>query len=330
MKVSKIGEFGLIGRLNKMIDGAGLNKHDAKLLIGIGDDTAAWQCSDRVQLATVDSFVQDVHFTLETATWREIGWKSLAINLSDIAAMGGVPRYSLIALSLPDTTGVEDVDEMYRGIIELAGKFDTAIVGGNISRAPQVSITITVIGESQGDNILKRSSAKPGDAIAVTGWPGSAAGGLAMLMQKLKFSKEDAAYFRNAFLQPTPRIAEGQMLVKNGIATGIDTSDGLLADLRHICETSKVSARIDSDKVPVHELLKKNFKEKAAEMALAGGEDYELLFTGNKEAIVKIKKTLKCPVNIIGEITEGEPGKIDVIDAGGKPVKMADAGWTHF
>jgi thiamine-monophosphate kinase len=334
MKVSELGEFGLIGRLEKLIAEAGVNHFSKDLLIGIGDDCAAWKCPGKIQLATVDSQVEGVHFTFDTASWWEIGWKSLAINLSDIAAMGGAPRYVLINLSLPPDTDSDGVCQAYKGMIELACQSRTAIVGGNMSGAPQVSITITVIGESVDGRILKRSAAKPGDVIAVTGWPGSAAGGLAMLQQKLQFDEESTFYFKNAFLHPVPRLDEGQRLVKNGILCGIDTSDGLLADLGHICEAGKVSARIDTGKVPLHENLKKHFRTKALEMALTGGEDYDLLFTGSTDVINKIKTQLEIPVSIIGEITAGAPGgeagKIDLIDADGKPLKLAKAGWTHF
>ncbi len=330
MKVSELGEFGLIDQLDKMIAGAKVNRFSKDLIIGIGDDCAAWKCAGKIQLATVDSMVQGVHFTLDTASWWEIGWKSLAINLSDIAAMGGAPRYALVNLALPQDTDAEGIFQLYKGIIELACESQTAIVGGNISSAPQVSITITVIGESINEHILKRSSAKPGDAIAVTGWPGSASGGLTMLMQKLQFDEEDTYYFRNAFLHPVPHLTEGQILVKNGIAAGIDTSDGLLSDLRHICEASKVGARVNITDVPIHKFLKKDFKAKAVEMTLSGGEDYELLFTGSPDIVNKIKQEIKIPVNIIGEITGGEPGKIDLTDAAGKLVKLEKTGWTHF
>jgi thiamine-monophosphate kinase len=329
MKVSEVGEFGLIDRLQKMIAEAGADRAKG-LLFGIGDDCAAWHCSGATQLATVDSMVEGVHFTLDTITWGELGWKSLAINVSDIAAMGGAARYILINLDLPDDMEVENIEELYRGMIGLAKESGAAIVGGNISGAPQVSITITVIGESASGNLLKRSTAKPGDSIAVTGWPGSSAGGLAMLMRKLKFARPDTEYFRDAFLHPVPRLKEGQILVKNGITAAIDTSDGLISDLRHICEASKVSARIAVEDVPVHDLLKKHFSDKALEMALSGGEDYNLLFTGEADIISKIKKQLDIPVVIIGEITGGEPGKIELFNAAGKPVKLKKTGWTHF
>ncbi len=330
MKVSELGEFGLIERLNKVIAGAGINKASPNLILGIGDDAAAWQGDSSIQLATVDTMVQDVHFSLDTTTWQELGWKALAINISDIAAMGGLPHYALVALALPEDTEVEDITKLYQGMIEIAKEFKIAIAGGNISRAPQVSITITVLGSSPDNKMLQRFNAKVGDSIAVTGYAGSAAAGLSMLTKKLKFKAADAKYLRNAFLRPVPRIAEGRLLVKHGITTAIDTSDGLLADLRHICEASKVSAKVNVDLVPINDIVKANFKNKALEMALGGGEDYELLFTGNAKTINKVKEEIKCPVTVIGEIAAGEPGKIKVCDAKGKPVKINKMGWTHF
>ena len=330
MKVSELGEFGLIDLLVKMIAESKINQLAPDLIIGIGDDAAAWRCTISIQLATVDSMVQDVHFSLETTTWQELGWKSLAINLSDIAAMGGVPQYSLVNLALPEDTEVENVAELYRGMIELARQFKVAIAGGNISRSPQVAITITVLGSSPNKNILRRSQARPGDTIAVTGYPGSAKAGLEMLLKKLKFKLEDSQYLREAFLHPVPRIVEGQLLVKHGITTDIDISDGLLSDLRHICEASQVSARVDIDRLPIHAAVKANFGEKAMEMALGGGEDYELLFTGNAGVIKNVKDNMQCPVTIIGEIIDGEPGKISLLDASGKPVKINKVGWAHF
>ncbi len=330
MKVSELGEFGLIDLLARMIADSKGYQPAPDLIIGIGDDAAAWRSDAPIQLATVDSMIQDIHFSLETATWQELGWKSLAINLSDIAAMGGMPRYALVALSLPEDTAVEDVAALYEGMIELAGQSQVAIVGGNISRSPAVSITVTVLGRSCNHDLLRRSTARPGDVIAVTGYTGSAAAGMEMLRKKLNFKPEATKYLRDAFLHPTPRLAEGQLLVKHGIATAIDISDGLLADLRHVCEASGVGARIGVGRLPVHAAVADNFGERARELALSGGEDYELLFTGRAEAVDSVKMEMACPVTIIGEITEGEPGEISLFDADGNPVKINRAGWTHF
>jgi thiamine-monophosphate kinase len=330
MKVSELGEFGLIDLLAKMIADSGINKSAPDLILGIGDDAAAWRGDKSIQLATVDSMVQDIHFSLETTTWQELGWKSLAINLSDIAAMGGVPRYALVNLALPEDTEVENISKLYQGMIELARQFTVAIAGGNISRSPQVAITITVLGGSMNDKILTRSAARPGDTVAVTGYLGSAAAGLEMLKKKLRFRSKDSQYLREAFLHPIPRIAEGQMLVKHGITNAIDISDGLLSDLRHICEASRVGARVDVNCLPIHAAVKASFGEKAVEMALSGGEDYELLFTGNAATISNIKAEVLCPVTTIGEIIAGEPGKIDLLDASGRPARISGTGWRHF
>lgn len=331
MKVSELGEFGLIDLLAKMIAEAGCHElTPERPVIGIGDDATAWKCDRPIQLATVDTMVQDVHFTLEMTTWRELGWKSLAINLSDIAAMGGVPEYALLALALPETTDVENVTEMYHGIIDLALEANTAIVGGNISRSPLISITITVLGGSLGNEMLRRDTAQPSDCIAITGYPGSAAAGLETLTKNTELSKEDSLYLRKAFLWPVPRIKEGQILIKRGIRTAIDTSDGLLADLRHICEASRVGARVEAEKIPIHPAIKRNFPSRAREMALSGGEDYALLFTGQAAIIAKLRTEMEIPVTVIGEITSGEPGRIEVVDAAGNPLEIGRPGWRHF
>jgi len=323
MKVSELGEFGLIDRLAKMAAG-----RDEHLIIGIGDDAAAWQGDTSIQLATVDSFIQGVHYPSGMASWPELGWKALAVNLSDIAAMGGIPRYALVSLALPPQTEVDDVTALYTGMLKLAKKHSVAIVGGDISNAPMVIINVTVLGSSPKKQILTRASAKPGELVAVTGHLGAAAAGLEMLTKKLKFEPKATARFKQAFFKPTPRIAEGQLLVEQGVKTAIDISDGLVADLNQICKASKVGARIDANRVPVEPMVKAGFGDRALELALAGGEDYELLFTAKAEVIARIKKADPCPVTAIGEITAGQG--VTVIDRRGKPLKMTGAGWEHF
>jgi len=325
MKVSELGEFGLIDLIKKMAGGEG----DENLLVGIGDDAAAWRGDALIQLATVDSFIQDVHFPSGLASWKELGWKAMAVNLSDIAAMGGLPRYALVSLALPDNTEVDDITALYTGMLELAKQFGVAIVGGDISRAPLVIITITVLGSSQKKQILSRSSAEAGELVAVTGELGAAAAGLEMLTKGLKFDPQVTAGFRNAFLHPLPRIAEGQLLVGQGVKTAIDLSDGLVSDLSQVCKSSRVSARIEAERVPVEPRVKAEFGEQALELALAGGEDYELLFTAKAEVIERVKRKAACPITVIGEILAGNKG-VTVVDSQGKPVSLARKGWEHF
>ncbi|MBM4432880.1 MAG: thiamine-phosphate kinase [Chloroflexi bacterium] len=330
VKVSELGEFGLVELIAKAINSAPENKASKQLVCGIGDDAAAWKGDDTTQLATVDSLLQNVHFTLEITPWRELGWKALAINLSDIAAMGGVPRYTLVALAIPGHTEVDDVITLYQGMLELAQKSGVAIIGGDTDNAPTVSITVTVLGNSRGRHLLMRSTAKPGEQIAVTGFLGAAAAGYEMLSKKLQFDTEAAAALRQAFLKPEPRIAEGELLVKQGIRTAIDVSDGLVSDLKQICKASKVGARIEVERVPVHPAVKANFGEMALELALSGGEDYELLFTGSAEAIARVKKVASCPITVIGEIADEKAGEVTVLDNKGNAFNISKAGWEHF
>jgi len=324
MKVSELGEFGLIDLLAKMAGG----EKDERLLIGIGDDAAAWQGGESIQLATVDSFIQDVHFPSGIAPWKELGWKAMAANLSDIAAMGGVPRYALVSLALPDNTEVDDVTALYSGMLELGREYGVAIIGGDISRAPIVVITITILGSSQKKQILTRSTAKPGELVAVTGELGAAAAGLEMLKLKLKFDPQATACFKQAFLHPYPRIAEGQLLAEQGVKTAIDISDGLIADLGQICKASQVGARIEVDRVPVEPMVKAQFGEKSVELALSGGEDYELLFAAGAEVIDKVKRAAPCPITTIGEIVVGKG--VTVVDRQGNPSNVVKRGWEHF
>jgi len=334
MKVSGLGEFGLIDLLAKMAYSSRDNQIASwqHLLIGIGDDAAAWCGDTSTQLATVDSFIQDVHFSLGITSWEDLGWKALAVNLSDIAAMGGVPEYALVSLALPNDTEVEDVTALYTGMIELAQQYGVAIVGGDISSAPLVAITITVLGKvANGDkHILTRSSAEPGEQVVVTGYLGAAAAGLEMLSKQLQFDPEATTYLRNAFLHPYPRIAEGKLLVEQGVKTAIDISDGLVSDLNHICKSSQVGARIEVNRVPIQPIVKTNFSDKSLGMALSGGEDYELLFTGRAEVIDKVKRAASCPVTVIGEIVADEASKITLVDREGNPFNLGKPGWEHF
>ncbi len=326
MKVSEVGEFGLIDLLAKM---AG-SWHDERLLIDIGDDAAAWYGDSSIQLATVDSFIQDVHFSLDIASWEDLGWKAMAGNLSDIAAMGGVPRYALVSLAIPPHTEVEDVTALYKGMIDLAQQFGVTIIGGDINSAPLVAITITILGcAKNGDkHILTRSAAQPGEQVAVTGYLGAAAAGLEMLTKQLQFDPEATTLLKRAFLHPYPRLAEGQLLIDHGVKTAIDISDGLISDLNQVCKSSQVGARIEIDQVPIQPTVKANLSQKSLELALSGGEDYELLFTASAEVVDKVKRAASCPITVIGDIVADK--KITLVDSQGNPFNLGKAGWEHF
>lgn len=300
------------------------------LLIGIGDDSAAWKCRGLVQLATTDCLIQNVHFDLNISTWEELGWKSIAVNLSDIAAMGGIPQYVLVSLALPDDMEVECISGLYQGMVDIGNRFEVAIVGGNISAARDVMISITVMGVLKDKKALMRSAARVGEQVALTGYTGLSAAGLRMLSQNLSFDNETSRSLREAHLKPVPRVREGQALLRCGIKAAIDISDGLIADLSHICEASKVSAIIRQELVPIHSSLRTYFKDDCQQLALGGGEDYELLFTAPSSVIEKVNKALSCPITVIGEITRGMSGQVKLVDAAGNSIPLQRAGWEHF
>jgi thiamine-monophosphate kinase len=332
MRLSELGEFGLINLIRSSstrYENSGRTPWQ-EVLVGIGDDAAAWKGDNHIQLATTDTLVQDVHFDLDIINWEELGWKALAVNLSDIAAMGGIPRYALLSLALPGELEVEDISKFINSIMHLAEEFRVAIVGGNVAASPNVVITATIIGRSKGKAMLKRSTASPGEQIAVTGYLGSSAAGLEMLKGKAVSDPEVSNFLRQAHFKPIPRVKEGQILIEQGVKTAIDISDGLVADLDHICESSKVNAKIKMEHVPVHPVVTANFPNHQ-ELALCGGEDYELLFTADETAVARAKQTLNCPVTVIGDITDEKlPTRVTVVDSKGNIIPYKTAGWEHF
>ncbi len=334
MKANKSGEFALIDRIvteiNKVKPGEWNN-----FVSGIGDDAAVIRSRSRYEVATTDSLIEDVHFKKNFLDWGALGWKALAINLSDIAAMGGTPKYALVSLTLPPDTDVDDVVKLYRGMLDLAKETGTIIAGGNVSRASEIGIHTTVVGDVPArSKLLLRSKAKKGDLIAVTGKLGAAAGGLRTLDGSLHLTRNDAEALIKTFWYPQPRLDAGRILVKNGIRCGMDISDGLVGDLGHILEMSKVGAKIEAARIPVHPSVAVLGFE-GLKLALTGGEDYELLFTGKKEAIEKVaaelggSETRPYGVTVIGEITRGA-GKLEVIDTDGKVIPIENGGWQHF
>jgi thiamine-monophosphate kinase len=332
MRLAELGEFGLIDLVRTI--SAGYQNPDRtpwrEILLGIGDDAAAWQDGNRIQLATTDTMVQGVHFELGVISWEELGWKAMAVNLSDIAAMGGIPKYALLSLALPAELEVEDVSKLINGMLNLATQFGTAIVGGNVATAPNVVITVTIIGCSKGKALLKRSTACPGDQIAVTGYVGLSAAGLEMLRGKTVSDPDARNTLRQAHFRPMPRLKEGQILIEQGVRTAIDISDGLIADLDHICEASGVNARINIEQVPVHPAVIAHFPS-YRELALSGGEDYELLFTADQATIARAKQALSYPVTVLGDITDEElPTRVTVVDSKANIILYRKGGWDHF
>ena len=328
MKVSELGEFGLIEILNQIVGESG--KADPDLSIGIGDDAAAWQCGESLQVSTTDMLVEGIHFSPDTISWHDLGWKALAVNISDIAAMGGIPVYAMISLGMPPETEVERIADLYQGMAKISREFGLSIVGGDTTEAPLLIISPTVTGWTEKDRLMTRSSAKPGDLIAVTGNLGASAAGLKMLQQGLLFDADTDAFLKEALLRPYPRVNEGKILSQHNVKTAIDISDGLVADLTHICQSSQVSASLFSENIPTHPAVKDHFPAEALSLALSGGEDYELLFTAPEQIIEEARQQLSTPLTLIGKITVGKPGNVTILDRDGNLIVLPKRGWEHF
>ena len=330
-----MGEFGVIKLLTEIITREGrrpdnATPHDFELLVDAGDDTAAWRTGRGTELNTTDTAVEGVHFTRATIPWCDLGWKIMAANVSDIAAMGGLPLYALITLGLPPDTEMDELESLYRGMLKLGNQYALGIVGGDIVRSPVVFVTVGLTGVCEANPML-RSTARHGELVGVTGYLGSSAGGLEIMLKDLPVREEAAQYLKLAHRNPEPCISQGQVLSLRGVRTAMDISDGLLDDLSKLCQASGVAARVESSKLPIHPLLKEAFPQDYMEMALGGGEDYQLLFTATGELMAQLLPLLPPPATVIGEIVEGEVGQVTVIDSEvGEWSAASRRGWDHF
>jgi thiamine-monophosphate kinase len=331
MRIAEIGEFGLIAKIASLIDEKGDRQSPSRrdLLLGIGDDAAAWKSPGGIELITTDILVEGVHFDFSYTGWKDLGWKSMAINISDINSMGGRPRYALVSLALPGRREAEDVLDLYRGILAISNTYGVAVAGGNISASDKVVINIALTGLAEG-NMLTRAAAKPGDLIAIFGFPGLSAAGHKALSQYLNLDADALQLFKDAHLRPAPDFNNGPLLAGLGVRAAIDTSDGLAADLAHICLASGVAATLHLAKLPVHPLLTKYFGRDSLRMTLSGGEDYGLLFTADPDIMEKIGAAFHPAPNVIGEISAGKPYAVSLLDEAGKPVQIDLSGWDHY
>ena len=313
-------EFDLIDAIRARVDAA---RGDVPL--GIGDDAALLELPHDQQLvACTDTLVAGVHFPDRTAP-EDIGWKALAVNLSDLAAMGAEPAWALLALTLPDADAAF-VERFAEGVAELARAHGVALVGGDTTQGP-LSVTVTALGFVPRDLALTRGGAREGDAVFVTGTLGDAAGAL----QLVRDHGKNGVALRARLDRPEPRIATG--LALRGIASAcIDVSDGLLADLGHVCAASKLGAKINAEALPVSPELVASFDAKTCrDLALSGGDDYELCFTApsaRETEIVEILARAGCGATRIGRIVAGSG--IRVLDADASEIEVPRAGWEHF
>jgi thiamine-monophosphate kinase len=311
MKVKDIGEFGLIDLISK-------KTKDKDVLVAIGDDAAVIKTKG-LQILTTDCLVEGDHFRKGWFTPKQIGMKAIEINVSDVAAMGSIPKYILVSLGLPKDLDVNFVKEMYKGMWNACDKYNIEIIGGNMTHADQIIISITLTGKGDKKNLSLRSGAKPDDFILISGPLGNGRAGLRLFQEKLK--GHDTV--RKSYLEPKAQL-DHSLKIAPFVSSMIDVSDGLAPEVKHICDESKCGAIIYKDKIPIKDEVRnvaRALGEDECDYALFGGEDFELLYTVSKNNLDKVGGFL------IGEITENK--KI-MISSDGKKKEIAEGGYDHF
>jgi len=334
--VADVGEFGIVARLRQRFGTAGPIAQTG-VARGIGDDTAALQVSPgHLLLATTDAAVEGVHFLRAATTPRLLGQRVLAVNLSDIAAMGGIPRWALASFSLPGETSVQFVDELAEGLADEAARYHVAVVGGNLARSPErLVLDLTLLGEVEPDRVVYRTGAKAGDWVLATGTLGDAAAGLSIVLGQAPADVPGASALLARQRLPTPRVEAGRAIALSGLATSmIDLSDGLASDLGHLADDNHLGAIVSAESVPLSPALAnlaRTARRDPLEWALHGGEDYELLLTTPADRagdLIAVVQASGVPLTVVGEMT-ATPG-IWLQRPNGHREPLGEAAWRHF
>jgi thiamine-monophosphate kinase len=290
-----------------------------------------------VTLLTTDLLVERVHFFRGRISAFNLGYKSLAINLSDIAAMGGTAREAFVSIAIPQNCELDYLEDIYSGMKALAAKYEVNILGGDTTSSKQdLIINVVVHGLVAEKEVLYRDTARPGDRICSTGRLGDSKAGLHLILNQVPLQSPEFQYLYKAHVLPEPQLREGRFFaVRDAVKAAIDVSDGLSSDLGHIVEESKVGARLFADKIPLSDQLLQfcdQFDFDALQFALSGGEDYTLLCTIDPEAMPRIaaefEKEFQRPLFQIGEITETPT--VVMFHPDGNQQEIAASGWDHF
>jgi len=333
MKLKDIGEFGFIDKISR-----GCLIRPDNIVQAIGDDAAAFKVeADKLMLVTTDLLIERVHFLRDATSGFNLGYKSLAVNLSDIAAMGGIAREAFVGIAVPADCPIEYLEDLYQGMKSLAAEFSVNILGGDtVNSKTDLIINITVTGTVENSAILLRNTAQVGDVIYSTGFLGDSRAGLHMILNEIAVDSLALKSLFKAHILPRPYLQECRFLAAHEkVHAAIDVSDGLSSDLGHIVNESRVGAKLYASKIPISRQLKAfcaRFEFDAIEFALAGGEDYTLLCTVAPDWAEKIADeyadTFHRPLFPVGEITD--TGKIELIGADNKIQTIIPTGWNHF
>lgn len=306
---------------------------------GIGDDAAVLSCEPGDEwLATTDSMVEGVHFAAATIPWRDIGYKCVAASISDIAAMGGIPRYVLMSLVLSGTgqeLALQSLEDLYDGIGDCAVMYNCQVVGGNVTRTSgPVVLTSTVLGTVPSGRALLRSGAQPGDLVFVTGPVGASAAGLQLLLHPRTIPADEALPLYRAHQRPTPQVTAGTVLREVGASSCNDISDGLASELNEIAKASGVRLRIDRARIPIIPEVRNFARLEGIDplrYALYGGEDYQLVGTAEPFAFARALTQLQALGINLTQIGRVERGDGVVAEGGGRGLEVIEAkGYNHF
>jgi thiamine-monophosphate kinase len=328
--VGELGEKALLERVRAIFAGTAEG-----IAVPIGDDAALFDHPAGISLVwTTDILLEGIHFKRSWMTAPELGRRSLSVNLSDLAAMAAEPAWAMVSLAVPSETEVSYVAALCQGIADGALEHGLAVVGGDTSNSGQgLVICIAAGGTVQKGGAVLRSGAAPGEGIYVSGYPGSAAAGLRLMEAGVAGSYPRLA---EALTSPEPRLALGRELARRGAGAMIDVSDGVAVDLGHICDESGVGTELDGESFPVSDELQRACDEKgwsALDLALAGGDDYELLFTmpaaGGDGMVEDVSAKIRVPLTRIGTVT-GNPGRMILSGHDGRREELAREGFDHF
>ncbi len=334
MDIGGIGEFSLIASIRQRMEG----KYPPEIALGIGDDCAVLRPQAGMEwVITTDTQVEDIHFRRAWLTPYQIGWRAMAVNLSDIAAMGAQPFAALAALTLPATTEEAFFDQIVDGLCDLGLQFDCPLIGGNLARDPaRISLTFTILGRVPHGAAVLRGGARAGDEIWVSGRLGGSAAGLRTLLQAVPPTEAIAPTLRLRYAQPRPRIREALFLrASEQLTSMIDVSDGLAGDLGHICDESGVGAQIMADALPLESGVREvatALGEDPLEYALRGGEDFELCCTAVPGALTPLRQVFRTQFGIdlthIGVITPERALRLVQTDGAQRP--LSPQAFDHF
>jgi thiamine-monophosphate kinase len=326
-----MNEFDLIAKMRERLAPRG-----DRVVVWSGDDAAAVRPGGAISVTSTDSFVEGVHFRLVTTSLRDLGHKCLAASLSDLAAMGAGAGEAYMVLGLPHHLGEREVLELADGAEALAASCDVAICGGDVTRADELFVVVTVVGYVEAEELLaRRDGARPGDLVGVTGTLGGSGAGLLLLERKHHgVDLETGKRLLERHLRPRPLLSTGRALVAAGVHAMIDVSDGIASDAIRICERSGVSAEVRLADLPVEDGVAEVARDHGldpVELAATAGEDYELLFTAPAGARDAIEAAgAGSPVSWIGRVLPGDDAEepVRLLDEGGHPRRLR--GWDHL